>query len=98
MNADIAAAQPLLLSPSHRIKRLLGFAVRGGLRGFYVFVACVALGVAVITAVGALTDALRAGFERHGETLLGGDVTLSRPHRRAETAERTWMENRCRLS
>ena len=101
MNADIAAVQPIVPSPSHRLKRLLGFAVRdlrGGLRGFYVFVACVALGVAVITAVGALTDALRAGFERQGETLLGGDVTLSRPHRRAEPAERTWMESRGRLS
>ena len=38
------------------------------------FIACVALGVAVITGVGALADALRASFERQGEALLGGDV------------------------
>ena len=37
--------------------------LRAGLSGFYVFIACVALGVMVITAVGALSDALRAGFE-----------------------------------
>lgn len=101
MNADVAAAQPVV-SPSRRqFGRLTSFAVRelrGGLHGFYVFVACVALGVAVITAVGALTDALRAGFEQQGEILLGGDVTLSRPHRRAEPAERTWMESRGRVS
>jgi len=31
--------------------------LRSGLRGFYVFIACVALGVAAITGVGALADA-----------------------------------------
>jgi putative ABC transport system permease protein len=64
---------------------------RNGFRGFYVFIACVALGVAAITAVGALADALRASFERQGEVLLGGDVTLSRPHKAAEGAERAWL-------
>jgi putative ABC transport system permease protein len=101
MSADVAAARPVVSSSSHQIGRLAGFAMRelrGGVRGFYVFIACVALGVAVITAVGALTDALRAGFEKQGENLLGGDVTLSRPHRRAEAAERTWMESQARVS
>src|SRR5262249_9468838 len=64
---------------------------RNGLKGFYVFVTCVALGVAVITGVGALADALRSSFERQGEALLGGDVTLSRPHRPAADAERAWL-------
>ena len=41
---------------------------RNGLSGFYVFIACVALGVAVITGVGALADALEASFEHQGET------------------------------
>ena len=71
---------------------------RNGLRGFYVFIACVALGVAVITGVGALADALRASFERQGETLLGGDVTLSRPHQPAEGAERDWIWKQGRIS
>src|SRR5262249_45775516 len=64
---------------------------RNGLKGFYVFVTCVALGVAVITGVGALADALRSSFERQGQALLGGDVTLSRPHRPAEGEERAWL-------
>ena len=72
--------------------------LRGGLRGFHVFVACIALGVAVIAGVGLLSDALRSAFERQGATLLGGDVALSRPHRQAEPAERTWMEARGRVS
>ncbi len=41
--------------------------LRAGLGGFYVFIACVALGVAVIASVGALSDALRSGLERQGE-------------------------------
>lgn len=71
---------------------------RNGLKGFYVFIACVALGVAVITGVGALADALRASFERQGEALLGGDVTLSRPHKAIEGAERDWLFQQGRVS
>ncbi|MEZ5898758.1 MAG: FtsX-like permease family protein [Hyphomicrobiaceae bacterium] len=62
--------------------------LRGGLSGFYVFIACLALGVMVIAAVGALGDALVAGFERQGRTILGGDMTFSRMHARATTQER----------
>ena len=63
---------PLVLSLALREQR-------NGFSGFYVFIACVALGVAAITGVGALADALRASFERQGEVLLGGDVTLVAP-------------------
>ena len=63
--------------------------LRGGLSGFYVFIACLALGVMVIAAVGALGDALVAGFERQGRTILGGDMTFARMHARATDAERS---------
>jgi len=91
-----AAALPRRDAParSSALPLILGLALReqrNGLKGFYVFIACVALGVAAITAVGALADALRASFERQGEVLLGGDVTLSRPHKAAEGAERAWL-------
>jgi putative ABC transport system permease protein len=72
--------------------------LRNGLSGFYVFVACVALGVAAITAVGALADALRASFEAQGEVLLGGDVTLARPHKPATDAEHAWLAARGAVS
>jgi len=71
---------------------------RNGLSGFYVFIVCVALGVAVITGVGALADALRSSFERQGETLLGGDVTLSRPHQPLEGSLRSWLMQQGRVS
>src|SRR6185436_10418069 len=93
---DLAARRaafrlPLALSVALREQR-------NGLKGFYVFIACVALGVAVITGVGALADALRASFERQGEALIGGDVTLSRPHRPAEGEERAWLWRQGRVS
>ena len=72
--------------------------LRSGLSGFYVFIACMALGVAVITGVGALGDALRAGFEAQGETILGGDATLARVHQRATPPERAWIDARGRVS
>ena len=40
--------------------------LRGGLNGFRIFIACLALGVMVIAAVGALADALRAGLAKPG--------------------------------
>ena len=62
--------------------------LRGGVKGFQIFVACLALGVMVIAAVGALGDALRAGLVKQGETILGGDVAFARMHIRATDVER----------
>jgi putative ABC transport system permease protein len=83
------------------LPRVLALAVRelrGGMRGFHIFIACVALGVMVITGVGALSDALRAGLEAQGEAILGGDVTLARTHTRADPRERAWLAAAGRLS
>ncbi len=95
--ADGTAASP---SPAglRLALRLAMREMRTGLRGFYIFVACMALGVAVITGVGALGDALRGGFEAQGETILGGDVTLARTHQRVIPAELAWLSARGRLS
>jgi putative ABC transport system permease protein len=87
--------------PGLAVSRLLGIALRelrAGLSGFYIFMACVALGVAVIATVGTLSDALRAGFERQGEMILGGDATFSRMHARATDAERQWLAAHGRVS
>ncbi len=92
------ARPPRLVSTMPLAIRLALREMRGGLRGFYVFVACMALGVAVITGVGALGDAMRAGFEQQGQTILGGDATLARTHTRAISAERAWLEARGRVS
>lgn len=97
----VAALEQRAKPARWRLPLVLGLAMReqrNGLKGFYVFIACVALGVAAITGVGALADALRASFERQGEALLGGDVTLSRPHKALEGAERAWLAQQGRMS
>lgn len=96
---DTVSEKPI--SPGARLPvwlRLSLRELRSGLSGFYVFVACVALGVMVISGVSALSDALRAGFESQGEVILGGDVTLTRTHTRATAAERSWLASRGRSS
>ena len=92
--ADLIRPRPS--RPGIAFSGILGMALRelrSGLSGFYVFIACVALGVMVITAVGSLSDALRAGFERQGEAILGGDVSFTRMHARAEGTDRVWIED-----
>ena len=48
--------------------------LRGGLRGFRIFLACLALGVAAIAAVGSVRAAIEAGLEREGPALLAGEA------------------------
>jgi putative ABC transport system permease protein len=72
--------------------------LRSGLKGFRIFIACLALGVMVIAAVGALADALRAGLASQGETILGGDITFARMHIRAMTEEQALLRNFGRVS
>ena len=79
------------MSPALRIARR---ELRGGLRGFWVFLACLALGVAAIAAVGSVREAISRGLEREGATLLGGDAELTFTYRFAEPDERDWMAAR----
>jgi len=56
--------------------RLARRELRSGLRGFRIFIACLALGVAAIAGVGELSEALVAGLRADARALLGGDVDL----------------------
>ena len=66
--------------------------LRGGLRGFWVFLACLALGVGAIAAVGSVRGAIDDGLAREGATLLGGDAELRLTYRFATDDERAWMD------
>jgi putative ABC transport system permease protein len=72
--------------------------LRGGLRGFYVFIACIALGVAAIAGVGSLARSLVDGLAREGRVILGGDAVFSLIHREADAPERAFLENKGRVS
>jgi predicted lysophospholipase L1 biosynthesis ABC-type transport system permease subunit len=58
--------------------------LRGGLRGFRVFLACLALGVAAIAAVGMVRAAIEAGLRDQGAVLLGGDAQMEFTYRYAD--------------
>jgi putative ABC transport system permease protein len=65
--------------------------LRGGLRGFRLFLACLALGVAAIAAVGSVRSGIEAGLAREGAALLGGDAELELTYRFASEDELAWM-------
>lgn len=66
--------------------------LRGGLRGFRVFLACLALGVAAIAAVGSVRVSIEQGLAREGAVILGGDAELTFTYRFAEEDERAFMD------
>ncbi|HEY5127901.1 MAG TPA: FtsX-like permease family protein [Bradyrhizobium sp.] len=72
--------------------------LRGGLRGFYVFIACIALGVMAIAGVGSVAASLDEGLAREGRTLLGGDVAFSLIQREARPDEVAFLRSRGQLS
>lgn len=65
--------------------------LRGGLKGFRVFLACLTFGVAAIAAIGTVRSSIEAGLEREGAALLGGDAEVEFTYRFASEAEWAWM-------
>jgi putative ABC transport system permease protein len=61
--------------------------LRGGLRGFGVFVACIALGVMAIAGVGSVAQGLADGLSHAGALILGGDLSFTLVQREADEGE-----------
>jgi putative ABC transport system permease protein len=78
--------------------RLAGRELRGGVRGFRVFLACLVLGVGAIAAIGSLRAAVEAGLRADARVLLGGDVSARLTLRPAGAAERAFLERGGTLS
>lgn len=74
--------------------RIAARELRGGLRGFWVFLLCLTLGTAAIAAVGLVREAIRAGLADQGTVLLGGDAQYEFTYRRATDEERNWISSR----
>ena len=81
------AAKPSRLLPLHFAWREL----RGGLRGFGVFIACIALGVLAIAGVGSVANSLAEGLASAGSVILGGDLSFSLAQREANASERAFL-------
>jgi putative ABC transport system permease protein len=72
--------------------------LRGGLRGFYVFIACIALGSMAIAGVGSLAASLASGLAREGQVILGGDLSFTLIQREAAPNELTFLQSHGKLS
>ena len=95
---DAPRPRPRRRSAAGLTLRLALRELRGGLRGFCVFIACIALGVAAIAAVGSFAGSLADGLARQGREILGGDVAFSLIQREASPAERAFLASRGELS
>jgi len=72
----------------------LGFArreLRGGLAGFRIFLACLALGVGAIAGIGSIAASVVGGLASDGRAILGGDVSLRTIHQPITDGQRQWL-------
>jgi len=72
--------------------------LRSGVRGFGVFLACLALGVAAIAGVASISRSLSDSIAREGSVILGGDVALTLSAREANETELNYLEERGRVA
>ena len=67
--------------------------LRGGLRGFYVFLTCIALGVAAISGVNSVASSITSGIAEEGQKILGGDVSASLVQRELDGDQLAFLES-----
>ena len=72
--------------------------LRAGFRGFYVFIACIALGSMAIAGVGSLAASLADGLAREGQVILGGDLAFTLIQREATSQEMAFLDASGRTS
>jgi putative ABC transport system permease protein len=72
--------------------------LRGGLRGFGVFIACIALGVMAISGVGSVARSLADGLAQAGSAILGGDLNFALVQREATADERRFLDAHGKVS
>jgi len=78
--------------------RLARRELRGGLGGFRIFIACLALGVAAIAAIGSFSRAVEEGLRADARMLMGGDVELRLTHRAATDDQKHFLSGLGRMT
>jgi len=86
-------SSPLFLPLRYAVREL-----RAGARGFFVFLACLALGVMAIAGVGSVSRSLSDGLVREGRIINGGDAAFSLISREATPDERAVLAREGPLS
>jgi putative ABC transport system permease protein len=72
--------------------------MRGGLRGFYIFIACIALGSMAIAAIGSVAASLTSGLARDAQVILGGDLSFTLVQREATADELIFLRRHGKVS
>ena len=66
--------------------------LRGGLRGFRIFLACLTLGVAAIASVQSVASGIFSGLRNDGRIILGGDVSLRQLYRGLDAKQLDYLQ------
>lgn len=74
--------------------RLARRELRGGAKGLWLVLACLALGVAAIAAVGTLRAGIQAGLQSDGARILGGDLEIRAGYQPADAETLAWVRAR----
>ena len=72
--------------------------LRSGVKGFRIFLACLALGVAAIAAASSTAEAFRRGLASEARDILGGDIAVSVNQRQLTASERQKLTERGRVT
>ncbi len=64
----------------------------GGVKGFWIYLACLALGAGAIASAGSVTEVFTRGLAGEARTLLGGDAMFTAAQRRVTAEERAFVE------
>jgi len=73
--------------------RLARREIRGGFGGFYIFLACIALGTGAIAAVNSVSRAVTSAIADEGQSILAGDVRFELRNREASAEERAYIDS-----
>ena len=87
--------EPSMLLQALRLTRR---EMRGGLRGFGVFLTCLFLGVFAISAIGSFTESAKAGLLADASALLGGDFEVRLAHRELPEDTVEYLSKRGKMS
>lgn len=72
--------------------------MRGGLKGFYIFLACIALGTGAIGAVNSVSRAITTAIASQGQELLAGDIRFELNNREASGQEQAFLQSLGQIS
>ncbi|MGH6861403.1 MAG: ABC transporter permease, partial [Phyllobacterium sp.] len=72
--------------------------MRSGLSGFYIFLACIALGVTAIGGVNSVANSVTAGISAQGQSILGGDMRFQLNQREISPDERAFLDSKGRVA